>query len=332
MFSSPFMRKTRDIMRLNQAAYATEKSYCNWIRRFIRHQGFTAADQIEASHVTSFLTYLAVDGEVSPNTQNQAFNALLYLFTHVLKKDLENVNAVRAKYNQPIPVVLSNREILEILSHLNNPFKVMIEIAWGAGLRKTEILRLRIKDIDFDRHSIIVRQGKGRKDRVVPLPDRCITSLQDAIRKTTNLHQLDCDEGFGTVEMPYALAKKYPNQASSLYWKFIFPSDRRSIDPRSGQERRHHLHPDTLGKQLKRAVWKAKTMKKVTCHTFRHTCATQLLEAGYDIRTVQELLGHSDLKTTQIYTHVLNRGGNAVISPADRVESPRAIYQISRAA
>ena len=332
MSASRFMKKTRDIMRVNQIAYKTEKSYCYWIRRFIRFHNFQSADVMASSHVTAFLTHLAVDRQVSPKTQDQAFNALLYMFKHVLKKELANVNATRAAEKQSIPVVLSNDEIKAILSHLRPPFSTMIELAWGAGMRKNEILRLRIKDLDFDRRCIIVRQGKGRKDRVVPMPERCVQSLQDAVRKTTHYHELDCDEGFGAVEMPYALARKFPNQAKSLYWKFVFPSAVRSIDPRSGEERRYHIHEDTLGKQLKNAVFKANIRKKVTCHTFRHTCATQLLEAGYDIRTVQELLGHSDLKTTQIYTHVLKRGGNAVISPADRVESPHAVYQFDKVA
>jgi len=332
MKTSPFMEKVRGVIRLRQMALATEKTYCYWIRRFIRFSKINAPENIQPSHVTTFLTYLAVNNKVSPNTQNQAFNALVFLFRSVLNKELTNVNARRAKEHQRIPVVLTNKEIKAILENLRPPFKTMVELAWGAGLRKMEILRLRVKDIDFDRRCIIVRQGKGFKDRVVPLPSRCVNDLQLAIRRATHFHELDCEEGFGTVEMPFALARKYPNQARSLYWKFIFPSLNRSIDPRSGEERRHHIHPDTLSKNLKYAVRKANVYKKVSCHTFRHTCATQLLEAGYDIRTVQELLGHNDVKTTQIYTHVLKRGGNAVISPADRVESPRGVYQFDRVA
>jgi len=194
----------------------------------------------------------------------------------------------------------------------------MIQLAWGTGMRKTEILQLRVKDIDFDRMCITIREGKGRKDRVTVLPKCIIDDLHKAIKRTEHLHNMDVDDGYGTVDMPNALSKKYPNQASSLHWKFIFSANNRSIDPRSGIQRRHHIHPSALTKQLRKAVDLSQVRKKVPCHSFRHTFATQLLENGYDIRTVQELLGHSDVKTTQIYTHVLNRGANAVVSPADQ--------------
>ena len=194
----------------------------------------------------------------------------------------------------------------------------MIELAWGAGLRKIEIHRLRIKDIDFERHSVTVREGKGRKDRTTVLPACCESSLQQLILQSLAYHRQDVEQGFGSVQMPYALEKKYPNQIFNQCWKFVFAAKHRSIDPISGAERRHHIHPSALEKNLRKAVRSSGVLKKVSCHTFRHTFATQLLESGYDIRTVQELLGHTDIKTTQIYTHVLNRGGNAVISPADR--------------
>ena len=241
----------------------------------------------------------------------------------MLNIPLENVDAVRAKEVRRLPVVLNDNEVNRIVELLKPPFKTMIQLAWGSGMRKMEILRLRIKDIDFERQSITIREGKGRKDRITVLPKCAIEGLQQAICRTEHFHRLDADEGFNTVEMPYALAKKYPNQASSLHWKFVFCANQRSLDPRnsdphSNEERRHHLHPSTLARNLKNAVAQAGIRKKVSTHTFRHTFATQLLESGYDIRTVQELLGHSDVKTTQIYTHVLNRGGNAVISPADR--------------
>ncbi|MGI1679265.1 MAG: integron integrase [Cellvibrionaceae bacterium] len=313
-------------------AYATEKTYCYWIRFFIRYSRYTSSTQITAEDVTPFLTYLAVVRKVSPNTQNIAFNSILFLFKKVLDLPLENINAVRSKEPQRIPVVLSSNEASKILQNLSQPCKTMIELAWGAGLRKMEIHRLRVKDVDFERRCITVREGKGRKDRVTVLPDRCIDELKHCIQRTTNFHSFDCDEGFPNVDMPYALAKKYPNHARSLNWKFIFPSAKRSIDPRSGEERRHHVHPSVLEKHLRTAVVKAETRKKVTCHTFRHTFATQLLESGYDIRTVQELLGHSDIRTTQIYTHVIKRGGNGVISPADRVESPKSTYHLIPAA
>jgi len=319
MKTSPFLDKVRETLRLKQMAYATEKVYIYWIRYFIRFNKYHSPSEITADDVTAFLTHLAVKKNVSPSTQNQAFNALLFLFRHVLNLPFEDVQAVRAKEQVRIPVVLSQKEVDAILSHLKPPYKTMIELAWGTGMRKMEIHRLRIKDIDFDRRAITVRQGKGAKDRITVLPDRCVRDLQLAIKRSEAFHHLDIEEGFGTVEMPYALAKKFPNQASSLHWKYVFPSFKRSIDPRSGIERRHHLYETNLEKQLRNAVKLADIRKKVSCHTFRHTFATQLLESGYDIRTVQELLGHSDVKTTQIYTHVIKRGGNGVISPADRV-------------
>ncbi len=318
MDTSPFMKTVKTALRSRNMALATEKTYCYWIRFFIKHQGYRSTSDIKANDVTAFLSYLAVNRHVSPNTQNQAFSALLFLFRHVLNLSLENVNAIRAKETRRIPVVLTHNEVESIISLLKPPFKTMIQLAWGTGMRKIEILRLRVKDIDFERQCITVREGKGRKDRVTLLPQCTINDLQIAIRHATYLYQLDTSEGFPNVEMPYALAKKYPNQACSLHWRFIFSANSRGIDPRSKEERRHHIHPSALEKQLKKAVQKSRIPKKITCHTFRHTFATQLLESGYDIRTVQELLGHSDVKTTQIYTHVLNRGANAVISPADR--------------
>jgi integron integrase len=221
-----------------------------------------------------------------------------------------------------MPVVLSNEEVLTLLSLLRQPYRLMILLAYGAGLRKMEIIRLRIKDLDFDRLSITVRQGKGGKDRVTVMPQAAVAPLQQAVKRCEYLHQLDVAEGFPNVAMPYALAKKYPAEASRLHWKYVFAADSRSIDKRSGEERRHHLYPSTLERALRTAVNDSGIAKRITCHTFRHTFATQLLERGYDIRTVQELLGHSDVKTTQIYTHVIKRGGLGVISPADNVLPP----------
>ncbi len=320
MAGSPFMRQVRSVIRVQQKAFTTEKTYCYWINQFIRFCDYQSPDEICAQDVTRYLTHIAVNRHVSPNTQNQALCALVFLFKYVLVRPLENIDAVRSKEQTRIPVVLSRNEVEAILELLPHPFKTMIELAWGAGLRKNEILRLRIKDIDFDQRTIIVREGKGRKDRVTVLPQRCIVGLEQTIKSAEHYHYLDCDEGFPSVQMPFALAKKFPSQATSLHWKFIFPSYKRSVDPReaNSKERRHHAHPSGLEKQLRKAVSLSQVRKKVTCHTFRHSFATQLLESGYDIRTVQELLGHSDVKTTQIYTHVLKRGGNAVISPADR--------------
>lgn len=315
---SPFMQQVRGIMRARYLAPATEKTYCYWIGYFVRQQGLRSAEAMTGDHVTAFLSWLATHRQISPATQNQAFNALLFLFRHVLQRPLGDIQAVRARERRRVPVVLTAGEVQRVLAHLQEPFHAMVQLAWGAGLRKMEILRLRIKDIDFERRSLTVRSGKGDKDRITVLPQAVVESLQRFIARTARLHQLDIDEGFGSVEMPYALARKYPSQAKSLHWQFVFASGNRSIDPRSGEERRHHLHQCTLDRALRAAVERSGIRKRISCHTFRHSFATQLLEGGYDIRTVQELLGHSDVKTTQIYTHVLNRGGNAVISPADR--------------
>lgn len=326
MDSSPFMKRVREAIRLRQYALATEKTYCHWIRYFLRFSRYRSMEEIKSKDVTAFLTHLAVDRHVSPGTQNIAFNAVLFLFRHVLDKPLEGVNAIRAAETVRLPTILSTNEVQRILSHLKEPYKTMIQIAWGAGLRKMEIHRLRIKDLDFDKRSLIVREGKGRKDRITVMPDCVIETLQHCVTQATRYHDLDSADGFGTVEMPYALARKYPNQATSVHWKFVFPSYKRSIDPRSGIERRHHIHPSCLEKALRNAVKLANIPKKVTCHTFRHTFATQLLESGYDIRTVQELLGHSDVKTTQIYTHVIKRAGHGVLSPADRIREEPTLY------
>lgn len=326
---SPFMHKVVEVMRVQQVAFATEKTYCYWIRYFIRFNNYRSPGDIRSEDVTPFLTYLAARKRVAPSTQNQAFYAVLFLFRHVLNLPLENVNAVRAKEPQRIPVVLTTKEVLSVLERLPAPYRTMVELAWGAGLRKMEILRLRVKDVDFERSCITVREGKGRKDRVTVLPECAREGLEMCIRRAVNLHRLDVEEGFPNVEMPFALAKKYSNYARSVAWRFVFSSEGRGVDPRSGEERRHHIHPTALGRQIQRAVVGAELRKKISCHTFRHTFATQLLEFGYDIRTVQELLGHSDLRTTQIYTHVVKRGGNAVRSPADRVESPRTAYHLS---
>lgn len=321
MSQSPFIRRVCDCMRLRQMAYNTEKAYCYWIRYFIRQQKIRHPDEMDGDKLTAFLTYLAVEQQVSPNTQNQAFNALLFVFRHVLQRPLDNIQAIRTKERRYVPVVLTTGEVEQVLLHLPQPYLTMVQLAWGAGLRKIEILRLRVKDIDFDRQELAIRQGKGGKDRRTVLPNCTLESLRQLVIRIEHLHALDISEGFGAVEMPYALARKYPGESRSLRWQFVFAAAHRAADPVSGEIRRHHLNPSTLEKALRLAVLKSGLNKRVTCHTFRHTFATQLLESGYDIRTVQELLGHADVSTTQIYTHVLNRGGRGVISPADRARA-----------
>lgn len=318
MPQSSFMKEVQSVIRLRHLALATEKTYCYWIRYFIRFQNYKSREAISAPGVDRFLSHLAINKSVSPNTQNQALCALVFLFRHVLKKPLDGISATRARDKPRIPVVLTTQEANLVLSFMTPPYSTMVSLAWGAGLRKTEILRLRVKDIDFARRCIIVRSGKGNKDRVTVLPNSLQPELEQQIRRSTAFFTIDHAEGFAEVGMPYALSRKYPTQAKSIAWRYVFSAKNRGIDPISGNEQRHHIHPSGLEKTLRSAVRQSGICKKISSHTFRHTFATQLLESGYDIRTVQELLGHTDVKTTQIYTHVLQRGGNAVISPVDR--------------
>lgn len=269
-----------------------------------------------ADHVKEFLTHLAVQRNVAASTQNQALNALNFLYTQIIGRPLGDVTQLaRAKKAPKIPVVFERDEISAILAVITPTHKLPVQLMYGSGLRLMECLRLRIKDVDFYRKSIIVRSGKGGKDRVTVLPELLVASLQSRINEVRHYHAADIEAGFGAVWMPDALARKYPSEACSLHWQYLFCSHKRSIDPRDDFERRHHIDDSTLQRAVKRAINLAKIYKKGSCHTFRHSFATHLLDDGYDIRTVQELLGHKDLKTTQIYTHVLNRGGHAVKSP-----------------
>ena len=259
---------------------------------------------------------MADNKNVAAATQNQALNALNFLYREVLTAPLGDVTqATRSKREPAIPVVLERREIKQLLSHLSGDHLLIAQLLYGAGLRIMECIRLRIKDIDTSRHTIIVRQGKGRKDRVTILPDNLIEPITVKIKEVTLLHQSDLAAGFGEVWMPDALAKKYPAEAKSHHWQYLFPSIRRSADPRSDKTRRHHLNEQAVQRAVKKAIRKAGIQKHASCHTLRHSFATHLLENGYDIRTVQELMGHTDIRTTQIYTHVLSRGSLAVRSP-----------------
>jgi integron integrase len=271
------------------------------------------------SEVERFLTSLAVDGHVAAGTQNQALAALLFLYREVLKQDLPWMeNVVRAKRPRRVPVVLSRNEVHRLLGQLEGRDWLMAGLLYGAGLRLMECLRLRVKDVDFSRHAITVRQGKGGKDRHVPLPGKLAGALQDQIASARLVHRADLDAGFGEVYLPHALARKYPHAGREWGWQYVFPAAHRSIDPRSGVERRHHLGAAILQRAVRSARTRAGIHKPATCHTLRHSFATHLIEDGHDIRTVQELLGHKDVSTTQIYTHVLNRPGLGVISPLDR--------------
>jgi integron integrase len=308
-------------MRLLHYSIRTEEAYLDWIRRFIlfhnkRHPRLMGAGEIEA-----FLTDLAVNGHVAASTQNQAFSALLFLYRNILEIELPRLNALRAYRPARLPVVLSHEEVRAVFAELDGIELLQAEILYGTGLRILECCRLRVKDLDFTRKQIIVRDGKGEKDRVVPLPARTDLRLRQQLEQVRHLHDRDLGKGDGRVWLPYALQRKFPGADRDLGWQFLFPAKRLSIDPRAGDgvRRRHHRHENLLQKRVKAAVLAARITKKVSCHTFRHSFATHLLEAGYDIRTVQELLGHADVSTTMIYTHVLQRGPGGVQSPLDRL-------------
>jgi len=269
--------------------------------------------------IEAFLSHLAQDANVSASTQNQAFNALLFLYRNVLQIELAiPIHALRAKRAQHLPTVLSKTEVNQVLSGMQGLHQLTARLLYGCGLRLMECLRLRVKDIDFEQSQVVVREGKGEKDRLTMLPASLVEPLKAQIAFVKQQHERDLANGYGSVELPYALTRKYSNADKELSWQYVFPSDRLSTDPRSGITRRHHLDPSGLQRAVKTAAKLAKINKPVSPHTFRHCFATHLLEAGYDIRTVQELLGHKDVKTTMVYTHVLNRGPKAVRSPLDK--------------
>ncbi len=310
--------RVRDAIRVRHYSRLTEKSYTYWIRFFIRFHKMRHPREMGEDEVGQFLTFLAVKRNVAASTQNQALNAIVFLYRHVLDQPLGLIqNATRAKRPKKIPVVFSHDEIYRILEHMDGKAALITRLLYGAGLRVMECLRLRVKDIDFDRKEISVRNGKGGKDRVTVLPLSLINELQSCIRHTKLIHDCDLTEGYGEVSLPCALQRKYPSAGHELAWQYIFPSAHRSSDPISGKIKRHHIFPDSIQRKIKRAMRMAGIHKHGSCHTFRHSFATHMLEKGYDIRTVQELLGHSNVNTTMIYTHVLNRGGRGVVSPID---------------
>ncbi len=305
-------------IRRKNYSIRTEQAYVAWIRRFILFYNKSHPANLGANEIESFLTHLAVDRNVAASTQNQAMSALLFLYREVLKMDLPWLADVeRAKKPKHIPVVLSREEVKAVLAHLQGLPWLMASLLYGSGLRLMECIRLRVKDVDFGMNQIIVRDGKGKKDRVTILPEKLITPLSEQLDKAKIIHQQDLQRGFGSVYLPFALERKYPNASKSWGWQYVFPSARLSKDPRSDITRRHHVDEKVLQRAMQRAVRQAGIDKPASCHTLRHSFATHLLQAGYDIRTVQELLGHKDVSTTMIYTHVLNRGGRGVVSPLD---------------
>ncbi|MGF1497887.1 MAG: integron integrase [Elainellaceae cyanobacterium] len=309
--------QVRDAIRLKHYSYRTEQTYVSWIRRYILFHNKRHPKEMGNAEVEAFLTHLAVEGNVSASTQNQALSALLFLYRNVLNQELGHLEAVRAKRSRYLPTVLTQDEVQSVLQNVSGAHGLVLKVLYGSGLRLNEGLRLRIKDVDFAQRQIVVRDTKGREGRITMLPGSLIEPLQIHLQKVKRLHQLDLDQGYGSVYLPFALERKYPHADRSWIWQFVFPSPSRSRDPRSGVIRRHHLHESGIQRSLKQAVRLARINKRVGCHTLRHSFATHLIGNGYDIRTVQELLGHRDVKTTMIYTHVLNRGGRGVRSPLD---------------
>jgi integron integrase len=318
MSDKKLLTQVKEKIRLKHLSIHTEKSYTNWIVRYIKFHKFKHPAQMSGKEVEQFLTHLAVENNISASTQNQSLNALVFLYREVLNQPLnDDMQLTWAKKPKKLPVVLSRDEALQLIDNLIGLNKLRSQILYGSGLRIMECLRLRIKDIDFKLNQIVVRSGKGDKDRVTVLPRKTIEPLKIQIEKIRMQHLQDLQDGYGTVYLPYALAKKYPNAEKDFGWQYLFPAPFLSKDPRSGIKQRHHLSATVLQREIKRIVKKIGILKPVTPHALRHSFATHLLEKGYDIRTVQELLGHSDVKTTMIYTHVLNQGGLGVKSPLD---------------
>jgi integron integrase len=309
--------QTRDALRVKHYSYRTEQTYLDWIRRYILFHGKRHPAEMGASEIQQFILHLASEKNVAASTQNQALSAVLFLYREVLQTEVESILISNVKRPGRLPTVLGRQEILRIIDRLHGPHRLMARLLYGSGLRLMECIRLRIKDIDFDYKTVAVRDGKGEKDRIAPLPDSTIPDLQRQIERVRLLHDEDLAAGWGEVYLPYALEAKFTTAARELVWQYLFPAPKVSLDPRSGKQRRHHLDPSGLQRAVREAAKQAGIQKRVSCHTFRHSFATHLLQNGYDIRTVQELLGHKDVRTTMIYTHVLQRGGMAVKSPLD---------------
>lgn len=323
---SPFLNRCHEILRLGHYSRQTEKCYVRWIERFILYHNKRHPAEMGAPEIQDFLTNLAVEGHVSASTQNQAFNALLFLYQKVLEIELPRIDAVRARRPERLPVVASRAEVRQVLSAVTGAsglFKLAAELQYGSGLRVLESCRIRVHDVDLTRRQLLVRGGKGDKDRVVMIPSKLLDELKRVLDWRSTFHAQDVRRGVARVELPDALARKYPNAAAELGWQFLLPSRQLSVDPRTGQTGRHHVHPGAVQRAVTAAVRQCGLTKHITCHTFRHSFATHLLEMGYDIRTVQELLGHKDVNTTMIYTHVMEKGVSSTRSPLDVLDDLR---------
>lgn len=311
-----------EVLRVRHYSRRTEEAYLHWIRRYIEFHEHQHPRLLAERDVNRFLTHLAVDEHVAASTQNQALSAILFLYEHVLEQPLDRIEGVvRAKKPRRLPVVLTEDEVARLFEHLCGTPRLIAMLLYGGGLRQMEALRLRVKDLNFEARVVIVREGKGDKDRRTPLPAALVAPLQAHLVRVKRIHEQDLASGFGAVELPHAFDRKSPQAAKNWLWQYVFPGANISTDPRSRVRRRHHYHESNMARALAEAARRADLAKRVTCHTLRHSFATHLLESGSDIRTVQELLGHASVETTMIYTHVMNRPGLNVQSPMDRLKT-----------
>ncbi len=316
--------QVRNVIRMKHYSIRTEQAYVDWTRRFILFHKKQHPKDMGEKEIAQFISHLATDRKVASSTQNQALNAIVFLYKQVLNVDLGDFGHMeRAKKPERLPTVMSRDEAGRILSSMDGIHQLMAKLLYGCGLRLMECVRLRVKDIDFDQNHLIVRDGKGMKDRSTMLPDQLKPYLLEHLERVKTTHEQDLNKGYGEVFLPFALERKYPNAAHEWGWQYVFPSGKISKDPRSGKLRRHHISENSLQRAVQKAARKANLTKHVSPHTFRHSFATHLLESGYDIRTVQELLGHKDVTTTMIYTHVIRKGGMGVQSPLDTLDFVR---------
>jgi integron integrase len=314
----PLLEQVRHHLRLKHYSIRTEDTYVQAIKRFILYHDKRRPREMGMDEIRQYLSHLATDGRVAASTQNVALSALLFLYREVLGREMEFIEGIeRAKRPARVPTVLTSEQVRRLLAQLSGQHRLLASLLYGTGMRLMECVRLRVKDIDFGYMQITVRDGKGEKDRRTILPSSLAEPLKHQLAAAKTLHEEDLRRGYGRVYLPYALERKYPNAAAEWAWQWAFPAGKLSVDPRSGEARRHHASEDALQRGVKKAIKRAGITKRASCHTLRHSFATHLLEAGYDIRTIQELLGHADVQTTMIYTHVLNKGGRAVKSPLE---------------
>jgi integron integrase len=310
----------RQALRSRHYSRRTEQTYCHWVKKFIYFHKVRHPAEMGEPEINAFLTHLAVKERVTASTQTQALSALLFLYRHIIGREVGDLgHVIRARKPKRLPVVMSREEVKAVLANLSGDKKLMASLMYGTGLRLMECLRLRVQDVDFARKEILVRDGKGAQDRITMLPESLSAPLQEHLKKIKTIHERDLADGWGHVPMPYALDRKYPHAAAEWRWQWVFPQERRWRNSKTGEQGRHHVDESLVQRAVKEAVTSAGLVKRASCHTFRHSFATHLLESGYDIRTVQELLGHKDVKTTMVYTHVLNQGPKGVRSPIDEV-------------